>query len=236
MVRLVGNHFKLIFIIVKKDLSRRVLMACKRAGAEGGTVFPGRGTASKNDLSILGVTVEPQKEIILCLVPNNIVHKVLSKVRAAARLDKAGSGIAFVINSKNICGIAHLLSDSGAQSSTLNQSQKEIMENPEEISFQLIVTIVNKGMCGSVVDASKEAGADGGTIITGRGSGIHEKAKLFSFTIEPEKDIVLTLVPSYKAREVLDAIVLATELNEPGKGIAFVMDVEEITGINHPID
>ncbi|MEX2364611.1 MAG: hypothetical protein WD597_13355, partial [Balneolaceae bacterium] len=60
--------------------------------------------------------------------------------------------------------------------------------------FQLIVTIVNKGFSGKVVDASKEAGAEGGTIITGRGSGIHEKAKLFNLAIEPEKDIVLTLI------------------------------------------
>jgi nitrogen regulatory protein PII len=109
------------------------------------------------------------------------------------------------------------------------------MERSEEKDFQLIVTIVNRGQCGVVVDSSREAGAEGGTIISGRGSGIHEKAKLFSFAIEPEKDIVLTLVPTDKTEQVLEAIVKATELNEPGNGIAFVMDVDEVTGINHPI-
>ena len=102
--------------------------------------------------------------------------------------------------------------------------------------FQLIVTIVDKGKCGSVIDSSKKAGAEGGTIITGRGSGIHEKAKLFSFNIEPEKDIVLTLVPSDMTKKVLEAIVNATDLNEPGKGIAFVLDVEKTTGIHHLIE
>jgi len=110
------------------------------------------------------------------------------------------------------------------------------MAKPDDITFQLIVTIVNRGKCGPVVEASREAGAEGGTIITGRGSGIHEKAKLFSFTIEPEKDIILTLVPSDRTDKVLDAIVKASELNEPGHGIAFVIDVEEVTGINHLID
>ena len=104
------------------------------------------------------------------------------------------------------------------------------------MQFQLIVTIVNKGKCGAVIDSSKKAGAEGGTIITGRGSGVHEKAKLFSFTIEPEKEIVLTLVPIDLTEKVLEAIVNATELNEPGNGIAFVMDVEKTTGINHLID
>jgi nitrogen regulatory protein PII len=110
------------------------------------------------------------------------------------------------------------------------------MAKPDDITFQLIVTIVNRGKCGPVVEASREAGAEGGTIIPGRGSGIHEKAKLFSFTIEPEKDIILTLVPSDRTEKVLDAIVKASELNEPGHGIAFVIDVEEVTGINHLIE
>ncbi|MEX2478692.1 MAG: P-II family nitrogen regulator [Gracilimonas sp.] len=110
------------------------------------------------------------------------------------------------------------------------------MPKPQDLSFELIITIVNRGLCGAVVDASKEAGAEGGTIISGRGSGIHEKAKLFSFTIEPEKDIVLTLVPNDRTEVVLEAIVKSAELNEPGNGIAFVLEVDRVTGINHLID
>lgn len=110
------------------------------------------------------------------------------------------------------------------------------MSKSKEMEFQLIVSIVNKGHCGAVIDSSLEAGAEGGTIISGRGSGIHEKAKLFSFSIEPEKDIVLTLVPSDRTEKVLEAIVEASKLNEPGQGIAFVVDVEKTTGINHLIE
>lgn len=110
------------------------------------------------------------------------------------------------------------------------------MKNKEDLRFQLIFTIVNKGVSGTVVDASKEAGAEGGTIISGRGSGIHEKAKLFTFSIEPEKEIVLTLVPEDRTEKVLEAIVKSTDLNKPGNGIAFVIDIEKITGINHLLE
>lgn len=115
MVKLVGDEFKLIVIIVKKNLARRVIKACKKAGAEGGTTLPGRGTGSRERGSIFGVAIEPEKDIILCLAPDEIVQKVISKVRAAARLDKPGTGIAFVVNSKKICGIAHLLNDENNQ-------------------------------------------------------------------------------------------------------------------------
>lgn len=106
----------------------------------------------------------------------------------------------------------------------------------QNTEFELIVSIVNKGHCGTVVDASKLAGAEGGTIISGRGSGIHEKAKLFNFTIEPEKDIILTLVPKDKTDSVLEQIINAAKLNEPGHGIAFVLEVEKAVGINHTVE
>ncbi len=109
MIEKVGDEFKLLFVIVKKNLARRVVKACKKAGAEGGTVLQGRGTGKHDTGSIFGVKVEPEKAIILCLIPDQIVDRVISKVNAAVRLDKPGTGVAFVVNSKSICGIAHML-------------------------------------------------------------------------------------------------------------------------------
>ena len=61
----------------------------------------------------------------------------------------------------------------------------------QERAYDLIVTIVNKGDSERVVEASRKSGAEGGTILSGRGTGIHERAKLFGLTIEPEKDCLL---------------------------------------------
>lgn len=99
--------------------------------------------------------------------------------------------------------------------------------------FELIVTIVNKGFAEDVVDAAKEAGAEGGTILKGRGTGIHENAKLFGMTIEPEKEIILTLVDDSKTKQILSAISSAVNLDKPHTGIAFVLDVEKTIGICH---
>lgn len=109
MIRLVGDDFKLLIIIVKKNLSRKVVKACKKAGAEGGTVLHGRGTGTHDTGTIFGVKVEPEKDIILCLIPNKIIDNVFDNVNKAADLNTPGTGIAFLVNSKNICGIAHLL-------------------------------------------------------------------------------------------------------------------------------
>ena len=104
------------------------------------------------------------------------------------------------------------------------------MDNTE-IKYDLIVTIVNKGFAEEIIKASKKAGAEGGTIMNGRGQGIHEKAKLFGISIEPEKDIVLTLIDRKITDTVLTAIYEAAHLNEPSTGVAFVLAVEKTAGI-----
>jgi nitrogen regulatory protein PII len=99
--------------------------------------------------------------------------------------------------------------------------------------FDLIVTVVNKGFAEEVVNAAKKAGAEGGTIINGRGTGIHENMKLFGIPIEPEKEIVLTIIDLTKTENVLIAIRNAVDLNKPGMGVAFVLEIEKTVGICH---
>lgn len=102
--------------------------------------------------------------------------------------------------------------------------------------YDLIVTVVNRGFSERVVKASKEAGAEGGTIFFGRGTGIHETRKLLGIAIEPEKEIVLTAVPKEISERVLQAIMEAAELNQPGTGIAFVIELKKIAGICHILE
>lgn len=94
--------------------------------------------------------------------------------------------------------------------------------------YKLIVTIVSKGKAEKVVDISHMAGAEGGTILYGRGTAVR---LLLGISIEPEKEIVLTLIEKDKAQAVLDAIVKKVDLNEPHKGIAFMLSLDQVVGI-----
>jgi nitrogen regulatory protein PII len=95
--------------------------------------------------------------------------------------------------------------------------------------YKLIVTIVNKGKAEKVVDISRQAGAEGGTILYGHGTAVR---LLLGISIEPEKEIVLTLIEKEKAQAVLAAIVKEMALNEPHKGIAFVISLDQVVGIS----
>jgi nitrogen regulatory protein PII len=98
---------------------------------------------------------------------------------------------------------------------------------------ELIVTIVKRGWSEPVITAARGAGAEGGTILLGRGTGIHEMKTLLGIAIEPEKEIVLTVVAAYQTDVVLDAIVAAAELDRPGMGLAFVIPIRRIAGRVH---
>lgn len=99
--------------------------------------------------------------------------------------------------------------------------------------YDLIITIVKKGFSENILKASREAGAEGGTILFGRGAGIHEKSKIMGIPIEPEKEIVFTIIRKNLTNKVVDAIVKAGKLTEPGKGICFVLEVKQVAGICH---
>lgn len=99
--------------------------------------------------------------------------------------------------------------------------------------FDLIVTIINKGWADEIVEAARSAGAEGGTVLYGRGTGVHERKSFFGILIEPEKEVVLTLIRRECTQSVLQAIIKAGQLERPGTGIAFVLDVSQVAGIIH---
>ena len=98
-------------------------------------------------------------------------------------------------------------------------------------NLSLIVSNVRKGWGSTVLEASVKAGARGGTVLFGRGAGINEREKIFGMSIEPEKEILLTIVGASQVDTILDAIVRAGELNDTGGGIAFVVRVEKVAGV-----
>lgn len=102
-----------------------------------------------------------------------------------------------------------------------------------ESEFQLIVAVVETGRASALMDAARKAGAEGGTIFHGRGTGIHEHNKFFGTPIEPEKEILMILIEKAHTDSVLEAVLRAGELDKPGRGMAFVLDVSGVAGIVH---
>ena len=97
---------------------------------------------------------------------------------------------------------------------------------------EMIMCIVNSGFSETVMDAAREFGARGGTVIRGRGTANVEAEKLYGIAIQPDKEIVLILVDTAIKNDILHAVYKAAGLNTPGQGIAFSVPVEDEVGIS----
>jgi nitrogen regulatory protein PII len=97
---------------------------------------------------------------------------------------------------------------------------------------EVIMCIVNSGFSEAVMDAARELGARGGTVIRGRGTANLEAEKLYGIAIQPDKEIVMILIDSNLKNDILHALYKAVGLNTPGQGIAFAMPVEDVVGLN----
>ncbi len=100
---------------------------------------------------------------------------------------------------------------------------------------EVIFCIVNAGFADSVMDAAREFGAKGGTVIHARGTANTEAEKIYKITVQPEKEIVMILVPKDIKNDILHALYKAVGLNTAGQGIAFSLPVTEVVGITGEI-
>ncbi len=100
---------------------------------------------------------------------------------------------------------------------------------------QLIVSIVEKGLGSTVVEASKKAGCEGGTILPGTGT-YKDHLSFMSYFADPEKEIIFSIVDETEAEDILLAICEAASLNEPGNGVAFILNVNSLLGVAHLLD
>ena len=100
-----------------------------------------------------------------------------------------------------------------------------------EYNHEAIFCIVNSGYSELVMDAAKKLGARGGTVINARGTASKEAETFFNITIEPEKEIVMILVPTECKDDILHALYKEVGLDSPGQGIAFSLPVDSVVGI-----
>ncbi len=97
--------------------------------------------------------------------------------------------------------------------------------------FNLIMTICPTDKHKDIVDAAKEAGATGATLLSARGTGIHEASTFFGLTLDKPQEAVIMLVEHHQCPKIMQAIYDAGNMVKPGNGISFSLPVESVMGL-----
>lgn len=100
-----NKEFSLVVAIVNPGYSETVIRIAEESGASGGTVFFGRGASIRSRATLLGIPIEPQKEVIYVVSPRGIALNLLKKLNQACNLDQPGAGLAFALPLDAVTGL-----------------------------------------------------------------------------------------------------------------------------------
>ncbi len=210
--------YKLIMCIVPHDSGEFITNAAKEAGAGGGTIIMGRGTASSNLLQLLGLG-DTSKDITMNIVEEKIARHVCAQIENACSSKKAHFGVMFTIDVKGFMKAGKLRKDSAVSEKTEGEDNMQ--------KYEMINIIVNKGYAEDAMAAARKAGAGGGTIISAKGTAREGDSTFFGVDIVPEKEMLMILVPQDKRDAIVQAVAGLACFEKAGSGIIFSNEAKD---------
>lgn len=216
----IEQMFLKMTLILSEHQCQKFVHIAKEKEIRGGIIVIGKGTVNKAILNLLGIKNQ-KKEVINILIKKEKAKEILDFLTQEFQLHKPGHGIAYttpVITAGQIINNKH-----GAWNT------EQIMEG--ESMFKKLTVIVNRGMAEDVMDIASKSGVKGGTILHGRGTGSEFAAKFFGMEIEPEKELVMILMPSDLIDKVVNDLFQELQMDIPGNGILFVEPILDVRGL-----
>jgi len=192
----------------------------------------GIGTAQSEIMDYLGLD-EPEKDIVLTLVPDIMVTRVLQNLDNKMQFYRPGSGVAFTIPLSGISAAASRQAEEGTIHIVVD---REVSKVEKKQQYDLVTAVVDRGQIDLVMDAAKAAGATGGTIIRARGIDSKEAEKFLKITIQPEKEIVAIITAHEQKQTIMKGICNQILSLTGERGIVFSIPIEDVTGLRSHID
>lgn len=217
MRSLKSRHLEMLVVIVEHNKASKVLHLADEKGITASVAMLGRGTASRTIFDYLGLN-DKKKAVLMLFGKTEEIMDLADYLVEKLEMDKPNHGIAYIESAFNVFGTED------------NANGSENIKRGENM-YNAIYTIVEKGNADDVIEAAQKAGSRGGTVIHARGSGSEEARKVFNMLIEPEKEIVLIISEEAKTKDIVESIRKETQIEEEGKVIIFVTNVEATYGL-----
>lgn len=218
-----------VMLIVRRDRDESYRTLLRDAGAYTILSFPCQGTAGKGLLSALGLQ-QTDKTLLLSLMPQTQAHRAFRHAVNDMGLNLPGEGIALRLPVDAFGGATSM-------KVFLNDYQAEEVRpmDVKELHYTLIIAVCAAGHTAEVMDAAREGGAGGGTVVHAKGTaGV--TGKFLGVSLGAEKEIIL-IVSARKDRDtVMRAIMAKAGVSSPAQTVLFALPVEEVCGLKAVIE
>lgn len=185
----------------------------------------GYGTAANEVLDYLGLD-STEKAVIFSVLEEEFWIDTKKQLEKKLKIDAPGGGIAFIIPLSSIGGkktLQYLLES--------QDYQKEEESTLKETNHELIIVIAEQGYTEKIMDAAREAGAYGGTVIHAKGTGKEAAEKFLGVSLATEKEIIFIVTKTEQKNNIMQAIMKNAGMDTKAKAIAFSLPVTDTAGL-----
>lgn len=185
----------------------------------------GYGTASNEIMDYLGLD-STEKAVSFSVLEEETWNIIKKQLQKKLKIDAPGGGIAFIIPLSSIGGkktLQFLLEKIDYQ-----RQEESTLKNT---THELIVIIAQQGYSDIIMDAAREGGAYGGTIIHAKGTGMEVAEKFMGVTLAAEKEIIYIVSKTELKNDIMKSVMTKAGLNSKVKAICFSLPVTDTAGL-----
>ncbi len=187
-----------------------------------------QGTASSEMIDILGLG-SIDKKIFVSAVPKQCADMMLTKLHYDLHLSAANSGIAFTIPLTGANKLLFKIMQDSADKNNISDKGKDD-STVTQPKYSLIVSIVDRGFSTKVMDAARQAGARGGTVIHSRQFANEDLAN-WGISFNEEKDIVLILALADNKINIMHEISEKCGMHSEARGTVLSLPIDGVMGL-----
>ena len=211
-----------LIAVVDREKEKRLEGVFRTAGCVVGYSQPAHGTAGRDILARYGLA-QTEKRIVAAVANASQQQMIFKLARKLLFMDIPGNGILAAIPIKSVAGRQTLayLTDSEITGGTPTMA----------FEYELIVVVLDSGFADLAMDAAREAGAGGGTVLHAKGTGSARGEKFFSVRFAAEKDMLYIVAHKSEKAAVMKAIAAKAGPSTDAHGICFSLPISSVMGL-----
>lgn len=185
-------------------------------------VMHGRGTAVQSMRELLGIE-SSERRVVVSIADDEKTKRLMAAEKRHLHIGVPGHGILLAVPIKSVGG--------GKTVAFLNGEAKVEKKAPElHYAHELIVAIAREGSTDTVMNAARAAGARGGTVIHGKGTGSKENSGFYNITIAEEKELILIVAPVGEKNAIMQSILQKAGPATSAGTIVFSLPISDVAG------
>lgn len=167
------------------------------------------------------------KGIVYGIGNSESTKEYMIEARDKFMIDVPGNGLLLTIPIKSVKGgrtVAYLANN--------NIKSKNHTSEPK-FNYEMIVVILNEGYTDDVMNAARNAGASGGTVLHAKGTGSKNAEKFFGVSLANEKEIIYIVAKSDEKADIMNNIDKECGVLTDAGAICFSLPVTSAIGLRN---